>query len=93
MSPRLLAQLGALALAESNALRDDPDGKLKKKDGGSEHARDDLLRPLSPEEEREAARLEMHASRLFYAARASGFTCTCEDHLWLDPAGCFRLVR
>ena len=90
MSPRLLAQLGAVYLAEANALREDPDGKLKSKDGFREFLRDDLARPLSVEELREYDRLDVSSRRLFYLARAGGLTCSCCECLFGEPERCFR---
>ena len=88
MTPRILAQLGALALAERDAICQDPDGKLKKKDGWSEHARHDLERPLTSAEKREVARLGVLASRFFYRAHAAGLRCSCQDCVLGDPALC-----
>ena len=91
MKPRLVAQLGALFLAESQSISEDPDGKLKKKDGWSEHRRDDLQRPLTPGEQAEADQLEGIATRLFVDARSRGLACLCEEHVFGDPRKCYRL--
>jgi hypothetical protein len=76
----LLLQLGCLAFAEAQAIREDPDGKLKTKDGYHEFLRDDLARPLTGEEQAEVDRLLAHAARLMYLARTMGLVCNGLDH-------------
>ena len=81
---RLWAELALVARAEADAIQEDPDCKLKRKDGWSEHERDDLLRLLTPEEQWERDRLLALGKRFAYRAAEQGLTRLGSDYVYGD---------
>lgn len=89
MTPRILAQLAALALAEANALRDDPDGRIVNKNGYTEHQPYySDYRVLTAAERAEEDRLRVLGYRCDYAAIEAGLRCSCGECLFGDAMLC-----
>ena len=75
MTGKLLAQLAWVALRDADALIEDPDAFAEGTSPSPWGGRADL----TEEERREAFRLKVLADRLFYRARAKGFTDSGTD--------------